>query len=58
MEQPQHGVERVLLTRAGLERLVPAEAGRNAKRLATVLAQTPERADQELLVGYRLADIQ
>src|SRR5436190_22873717 len=57
-EPGQDGVERLLLADAGLEGLVAAEAGRDAERLAAVLAELGEGGEEELLVRDRLTDLE
>src|SRR4051794_17390469 len=54
----EDGLQGVLFARAGLEGLVAAEARGYAKCLAAMLAQAPEGADEEVLVGHRLADVE
>src|SRR5829696_3654315 len=54
-EPREDGVERLLLADAGVEGVLALEAGRDPKRLATVLAEPADRTEQELLVGDRLA---
>ena len=51
-------VERLLLAHAGLEGVLALEAGGDPQRLAAVIAEPRERAQQELLVRDRLADLE
>src|SRR4051812_23891629 len=57
-EAGQHGVQRLLLGDAGVEGLLPAEPGGDLQRLALVVAEAVEDADEEVAVGDRLADLQ
>src|SRR3954447_15812585 len=57
-ERGQHGLQRLLLGDAGVERLLAPEAGRDLQRLAAVLAEAAERVDEEVAVGDRLPDLQ
>src|SRR5215217_7604330 len=54
----EHGLERLLLRDAGVERVLAAQARRDLERLAPVLAERPEGAQQEVLVGDRRADLE
>src|SRR3954452_6527735 len=53
----EHALQRLLLGHAGVEGVLPAQAGGDLERLAPVLAQRLERADQEVLVRERSADL-
>ena len=53
----QHHVQRLVLGEPGVERVLPAEARGDLQRLAAVLAQRLEGADQEVLVRDRRADL-
>ena len=57
-EPRQHGVERLLLADPGLEGVLPLEPRGDPQRLAPVLAEAAEGAEEELLVGDRLADLE
>src|SRR3954471_21856311 len=57
-EAGQHRVERLLLGDAGVEGLLAAEPGGDLQRLALVVAEAVEDADEEVAVGDRLADLQ
>src|SRR3954471_12531872 len=57
--QPREdGVEGLLLADTGVERLVAAEAGGDAQRLAAELPKARERLEEELLVRHRVTDLQ
>src|ERR1700683_1454335 len=54
----QDCIERLVLSHAGLEGLLAAEARRDLQRLAPVIAETWKHPDEKLGVGNRLPDLQ
>src|SRR3954447_3069285 len=57
-EARQDRVERLLLGHAGVEGLLAAEPGGDLQRLALVVAEAVEHADEEVTVGDRLAHLE
>ena len=57
-EPGEHGAEGLLLAHARLEGVLALEARGDPERLAAVIAEARERAEQELLVRDRLADLE
>ena len=57
-EPGQHRLQRLVLRDPGVEGLLAAEAGGDLQGLAAVVAERLERAEQELLVGDRLAQLE
>src|SRR6187431_2564210 len=57
-EPGENRLHRLLLSHAGLERLLAPEAGGDAQRLTPVLAQGREHAHEELAVGDRLTHLE